>query len=194
MNLIKWIIDKPHIEYKLHKLKKDNEKQEEQLTQHLKWQRSYLDHIEYLKKENVELKKEKEKIKYKKLLTETYDGTINIEFFSKDPHDFMRNLIVEIIDKLENSDMKVTDYSFSPKELSHKTYLGRTLSHNSTKFDDDYFMMTRTLNDLEFDLETICMYGDEEDFKKCIEEVQNVIIDTRKKRKQITEEDLSNEV
>lgn len=189
MNIINNLFNKSNLEYELDSMIKDNKKLMEELKRHEKWQKGYLEHITSLENELKELKKEKENLKYKKLLTNKYLGTINIEFISKNPHEYMQNLVSDIIKNLEKANMCVTEYSFTPQELSYSSYFGRRkLLNETSSFEQDYLLMMHTINDLEYDLETICMYGDNEDFQEQIKKIKEVINETTQLRRQLIEE------
>lgn len=118
-----------------------------------------------------------------------YIGQLNIEFLSKDANKTMTNLTDRFIKDLENEQLILTDYNYCPKDENIEVQLGRHLSLlTRSSISDNFLTIAGVLSDLDFDLETISMYGNEEDFNKYIKDLKNIIKSTTKLRRELTEE------
>ena len=122
-----------------------------------------------------------------------YNGILRIDFVTDNPDKFMSKLREDFL-KIENDELKLTEHEYVPEMYHVKTHLGRTINTPPSLFNENLYDMMVTLNNLEFDLETLCMYGDQKDINKYLNQIKKIVNETTELTNQITKEDTIHEM
>lgn len=174
MNILKWIFNKQEYETKYRWLKSDLKKTEEKVKEMEKWNKGYLDHIGWLEEE-VRRKEENNKqitedIRENKIIKANKDfyGFLNFEFHTETPTEFIHDFSEYLMQKTEeyNRNIKIIGYDYQPALITANIF-SRNFGRKS-KYDEEEWELEWLIHQIDHNLETIHMYGDEQQLRSYI--------------------------
>ena len=180
MNLLKWIYNKNTIEQELNKLKFKTETQEDRIIQLNKWNSGYLDHIDTLQREVHEKNEYIKELSAKKDIEQVmpknnkYYGIINFEFESEKCAEFLYHFINRLQRFIEqdNRNVLLLSYDYKPALITN-TILGFNANRWNIR-DENSNKIHYLLNSLDHNLETLNMYGTDEQVNQFIQKLKYI--------------------
>lgn len=190
MNILSWIKNKDDLENNLYWKRIEVEKYKDKSNLLEKWNKGYLDHIKSLENEMESKNRLIKKLMEMKQVSvnddnENYFGFLNFEFCSDNPTEFLWNLSEYLDTQISNYDRRIRliGYDYQPSLITG--YVFNRNFARKTGWTDEKWEINYVLHDLDHELETLHMYGNEETLNKYIKQIEEINKELKEHNKEL---------